>query len=91
MGKKFQQQIRVVSRDKIRSSTTVIEAAFFDDSGNPIEIGGAATITPAAHVAAISTADATDEATAVTLVNEVKATVNDLISSLEAGGFLAED
>lgn len=44
MGKNFQQQIRVVSRDKLRASTSVIEAAFFDENGDPIELGGGAEL-----------------------------------------------
>ena len=90
MGKNFQQQIRVVSRDKIRSSTTVIEAAFFDENGDPIDFNGV-SLTPAAHVAAVTAPDGSDAGTTQTLANALKVTVNDLIASLEAGGFLAAE
>lgn len=78
MGKNFQQQIRVVSRDKVRASTTVIEAAFFDANGNPIPVGAQAN-----NVSAVSTADATDLATAQALANQLKTTVNAILTSLK--------
>jgi hypothetical protein len=48
-----------------------------------------AEFTQAAVVAAIATADATDEASAVTLANATKAKVNELIAALKTAGIVA--
>lgn len=50
-------------------------------AGAFIDSGSSAAITP---LTPIATADATDEATAITLVNEVKAKVNAIIAALQA-------
>lgn len=54
--------------------TGIVEADGFD---GPIETAAVQALT------AISTADATDEATAVTLVNECKAKINAIIAALK--------
>lgn len=46
-------------------------------------------LTPAATVAAVATANATDLATAQALANANKTTLNALIASLKAAGFVA--
>jgi hypothetical protein len=60
-----------------------IVEGFFD---NMLKDGAAAVATKAQIVAltAIATADATDEATAITLVNECKAKINSVIAALKA-------
>ena len=49
-----------------------------------IAVGGLPTKTEVAGIATVGTADATDEATAIALVNAVKARLNDLITALKA-------
>jgi rhodanese-related sulfurtransferase len=85
MANVFQQQVRIVSRDKIRASTTVMEAAFFDENGNPVVVA----VIPAEHVDQVTAPNGSDAGTTQTLANALKVTVNELIASLEAGGFLS--
>lgn len=47
-------------------------------------------VTPAENVAEITTADATDEASAVILVNECKSTINSIIEALVDAGLMEE-
>lgn len=49
-----------------------------------IVVGGLPTKTEVAGIATVGTADATDLATAITLVNAVKARLNELITALKA-------
>lgn len=49
-----------------------------------IAVGGLPTKTEVAGIATVGTADATDLATAITLVNAVKARLNELITALKA-------
>ena len=48
------------------------------------EVATLETATKIANVATVGTADATDEASAITLVNAVKARLNTLITALKA-------
>lgn len=48
------------------------------------EVASLETATKIADVATVGTADATDEASAITLVNAVKARLNALITALKA-------
>jgi hypothetical protein len=89
MGNKFQQQVKVVSREDLRPGTSTIEAAFFNTNGEPIDVGGA-PLTPAANVSDITTADGSDAGTTQTLANATKATVNDILSALQDAGLMAE-
>lgn len=85
MGNKFQQQIKVVSREDIRPGTATMEAAFFDANGNPVTVG----VTPAAYVAPIATADGSDATTTQALANATKTTVNGIIAALVAADLMA--
>lgn len=49
-----------------------------------VAVGGLPTKTEVAGVATVGTADATDEASAIALVNAVKARLNELITALKA-------
>lgn len=85
MGNKFQQQITIVPGNELRENVSSIEAAFFDESGAPIAIGNV----PAAANADVASANATDLATALTLVNELKAQFNSLQAKLRTAGYLS--
>lgn len=74
------------------SLTQVNPGSYSGPTPQPYLIVGelpAATLTPAAAVADIATADGSDPATTQALANATKAKVNALLASLRAGGFLA--
>jgi hypothetical protein len=91
MGKNLIEQVQVVTtRTEFRPGQGVTQMALFDEAGEPLELGSEFSLTPAEAVEDVDTADATDEATAIALVNELKDKTNELLSSLRDAGLLAE-
>jgi len=74
-------QVRVVSQATPTRGQDFETTAFFDPTGAPIKLPGAAGITA---LTAVTTPDATDAATAVTLANALKVKVNAIIAALKA-------
>ena len=74
----------------VRTSTSIdlgqgtMELELFKADGTP----WTGSVTPGASVTNVTVADATDGATAATLANANKAKINELITKLEAAGFL---
>lgn len=64
------------------SSATTVEVIVLQDAGQ-------ASIPVAATVAAVSTANATDLATAEALANQLKTTVNAILTSIKAAGLMS--
>ncbi|MCG7284968.1 hypothetical protein MHY85_03145 [Cellulomonas sp. ACRRI] len=74
-------QVRVVSQAAPARGQDFETTAFFDATGAPIKLTGAAgliALTP------VTTPDATDAASAVTLANALKVKVNAIIAALKA-------
>lgn len=87
-------QAILVTQTKLRDLQNVTRLALFDANGNPISLGAASAgsaglVKQAANVAPITTANATDLATAQALANQLKTTVNDLLTKLDTAGITA--
>ena len=80
------EQAQIVTQATLAPNQNVTQLALFSDSGEPIVLAGASAGTAVADVAVV---DATDEASAVALANQNKATINELLASLRAAGFIS--
>ena len=91
-------QAKITAQAAIDPGQGVENLALFNEDGSPFT-GGAATpdatttvkgkVLKAAAVNTVLTGNATDLATAITLVNALKATVNDLVTKLKDSGSVA--
>jgi hypothetical protein len=86
MGNKFVQQVKVVTgQEAVREHVSLSEMSFFDEAGDPLVVG----VSPAAHVAPVTTANATDLPTAQALANANKVAINAVIAALIAADLMA--
>lgn len=78
---------QLVTTGKADPDQQIKKMMLVDSTGNAQNVG---TFTPGVAVSDVTAADATDEASAVTLANANKVAINALIASLEGAGIIAE-
>lgn len=74
-------QVRVVTQATPTKNQAFETTAFFDAAGAPLRLTGAAGVTA---LTPVTTPDATDAASAVTLANALKVKLNAVIAALKA-------
>lgn len=89
LGYRAIEQVQVVSQDSINPGTALHNMAFFDADGNVIDLTSLNGLNEAAHVAPVTTANATDLTTAEALANANKVAINALIASLITAGLMS--
>ena len=81
-------QQRIVKQDALTPGQLVGEVAFFDDEGNPVDLGGGGSVVPEALTAAqaqAGTATTASTISAKVLADEIDRRVAAAIAALPAG------
>lgn len=84
MGNITRTQVKVIPGKPTRPSHIMKEMSFYDVDGNPITPGAKAVV-----VAPVATANGSDLATTQALANQLKITVNAILTALKNAGLMA--